>query len=147
MHGHNCFFLNPLRVPMSSYYNFVSGKSMRFSYKVFHLAKKVENHNYIPNLGLQYFLRTTTINPKNHPDNCQVPVHVSNAQHWYILLWHCNCFTVETIVCHQSHEPCSEAIGLMLVCQLLLSFASNAGSTHVIWIQCREEALSHTSYS
>jgi hypothetical protein len=76
-----------------------------------------------------------------------VPVHVSNAQHWYRLLRHCNCFTVETSVCHQSQELCSEAIGLILVCQLLLSFASNAGSTHVIWIQCREEALSHTSYS
>jgi hypothetical protein len=38
MHGHNCFFLNPLCVPASSYYNFVFGKSMRFSYKVFHVA-------------------------------------------------------------------------------------------------------------
>jgi hypothetical protein len=38
MHGHDCYFLDPLCVPASSYYNFVSRKSMRFSYKVFHVA-------------------------------------------------------------------------------------------------------------
>jgi hypothetical protein len=32
------FFLNPLCVPMSSYYNFVSGKNIIFFYKVFHVA-------------------------------------------------------------------------------------------------------------
>jgi hypothetical protein len=62
MHGHDCFFLNPLCVPGSSYYNFVFGKSMRFSYKVFHvpnmppIPRMVRTYDPIWSLGVPRML-------------------------------------------------------------------------------------------